>query len=86
MTSDFKAPEKKVTTSNNRPRLQPLPSVDTAPVSSKPEIPTAEETKLEPLPTNPIPPPFAPELDPLYERRQYGLGALSLLEQAGPFW
>jgi len=66
---------------NNKPRLAPLPSVP----EFKKEHVVKNEKQLESLP-NPIPPPFAPELDPQYERRQYGLGALTLLEQAGPFW
>lgn len=86
---------------NNKPRLLPLPSISVRPLSSSGiEDDTKVKQQQQPVPTeqnsaeqktrsvdySPVPPPFAPELDPLYERRQYGLGALTLLDQAGPFW
>lgn len=73
-----------------RPTLAPLPSI-VVDVGKKEHVDKKEEQKetnkpLVPLPSDPNPPPFAPELDPQYERKLYGLGALSLLDQAGPFW
>jgi len=70
---------------NNKPRLAPLPSVPQFRKEHVVKDEKREEKHLEPLP-NPIPPPFAPELDPNYERNLYGLGSLTLLDQAGPFW
>ncbi|ODM97486.1 hypothetical protein Ocin01_09192 [Orchesella cincta] len=66
-----------------QPRLSPLP----LPVPENEKKPSeevlAEEQRSVELS---YPPPFAPELDPQYERRQSGLGPISLLDQAGPFW
>jgi len=70
---------------DNRPRLAPLPSVGDI-KDHVVKVETKEEKHLEPLTVDPNPPPFAPELDPQYEKRQYGLGSLTLLDQAGPFW
>lgn len=68
---------------NNNAENEQQPSAS----ATFPDAPTlSEESNGRSADFSPVPPPFAPELDPQYERRQYGLGALSLLDQAGPFW
>lgn len=86
--------------SNNKPRLQPLPPVQSSSAGAtndkseqhkdnnnkdqQDQYPQQESIRAEEF--SPVPPPFAPELDPMYQRSQYGLGPLTLLDQAGPFW
>ncbi|CAL8104571.1 unnamed protein product [Orchesella dallaii] len=75
-----------------QPRLSPLPSrhfeekkvIDPENEEKKSQEILAQEQKS--IVELSYPPPFAPELDPRYERRESGLGPISLLDQAGPFW
>lgn len=89
--------EKKVG-KGKEPRLLPLPSLSKG-VEKGVTVPESEQKESHPNPSSEdvvaeeqrsvelsFPPPFAPELDPAYERREAGLGPISLLDQAGPFW